>query len=384
MAKVLGSCKSTSESNLNTVMNSENFVLSQLESLPPSKKLLKFYQEQLTKYDSQDVFLLKKIQHLSHILDKSDRLKSELTTRDSIIADLRSQLDKEKEERRIESCSDPLVSGRSAKHKGRVNHNAESSSASAGEVEYLKEQIIKQEICHKKALASEKNKLKSLNNQWRQERLETQLRIGEQQETIKSLNQTVQEVSQRLVDERLEHRTTENAGLNEKARLTRKLEYLEKYGNEACGGNAEQRRNDRQSAEKALTAEIARLTRDAEEREVAAQKLYESVCQLEKSNAKLTADLHAKSASAAASSSKSRQENEVLRQRLEKLDKRRRLDNEGYENDIKTLRRQVKSLECKVFSVATSKQQEMENEKVIQDIREQLSRRKYEKKEWVS
>lgn len=380
MAQVLGSCTRTDRQQKENIpdsnKNGDNFILQQLDSLPPSKKLLKFYQDQLSKYDVQDSYILKKIQHVTHVLDKSAKLRGELEIRDLIIEDLKSQL--------VKKDIEPPVYARSSSRK-ETGENVKFTSAS-DETEYLKEQIVQQETCHKKALDKEKTKVRKMEKQWQKDRLEMQLRMNEQHETIKSLNKTVQDVSEKLLKERQEHRTSENMWINEKAKLMRKVDYMEKFGSGSGGGgvNANQRLQERVSTEKALTSEIQRLSQEIEDRDTATKKLYENVCTLEKTNSELKLELQSKSDSFAASTSKYKQENQCLKQRLDKLELRRRRDNEGYEYDIKALRKEVKSLEGKVLSIAASKQQEIESEQIIQDIRQELAKRKNEKKPWVS
>lgn len=79
-----------------------------------------------------------------------------------------------------------------------------------------------------------------------------------------------------------------------------------------------------------------------------------------------------------------KQTTSTLNARIEKNEARRRKEVEGYQSDITMLRREIKKLENTVLSVTSSKTQEKENQKVLENIRTEIVRISNGDKGWKS
>ena len=106
---------------------------------------------------------------------------------------------------------------------------------------------------------------------------------------------------------------------------------------------------------------------------------------VEKENSVLRAQLKSQHQGLDSLRDKRDTEARTLKERLDKMEKRRRRENEGHQADIRRLRDEIKSLESKILLITSSKSTEKENQRILENIRTELrTAEKTEKREWVS
>jgi len=391
MAEILNSCDgkhSKREKITKELASQERNILEQLASLPPSKHLLKFYQDRLAEFERQDKYLLERISALSLILDQSDRLKTELTAKDLVIDELRSKLLDSKERHLAEKRRSNKASARKEndRSKSREPPLSARDKNSDQQVEYLKEQIVAQELCHKKEVEEEQELRLGLVKEHRKEHYQFQLRLRAEEEVSRRLRGEVQQITNTLIQERNSHRSSERSWLEEKTKLFKKIEFLEKFGNPSLrpGDNTEKRFQGRVAGEKTVKAELNRLKQECQEKEEAVQSIRNAAIASEDERIQLQDRLQKTNKELERLRDHAKKTTNTLNARIEKNEARRRKEVEGYQSDIQMLRREIQRLENTVLSVTSSKNQEKENHKVLANIHTEIVKLSSADKEWKS
>jgi len=401
MATVLTSCKNPGNKHGGRPEpgSSVDGIYSYLSSMPPSQDLLKFYQAKIAEYSKQDEEVRQRLSNLASILDHEDQQRQQLEIKENTILQLQSKLLETKEsyleEKRmrtaLEKRKEAPESTRSREPlSARSNQSRKPPGSSVGtkqnaELEYLREQISVQEQCHLNDLREERGLRRSQEKECRQRESSLQLRISEQDHAIQSIRAEVRELTQSFLKERSTHRSNENSWLQERGKLMKKVEFLSKFGVPGAGENTEQRLQTRLSAEKQLRSEIKRLKTELGENTQLMDQLRTDFSSVEKENSVLRAQLKSQHQGLDSLRDKRDTEARTLKERLDKMEKRRRRENEGHQADIRRLRDEIKSLESKILLITSSKSTEKENQRILENIRTELrTAEKTEKREWVS
>jgi len=388
MAEILNSCdgKHRREKITKELASEERNILEQLASLPPSKHLLKFYQDRLAEFERQDKYLIDRISALSLILDQSDRLKTELTAKDLVIDELRSKLLDSKEKHLAEKRRSNKVSARKENDRSKAREPPSSARDADQQVEYLKEQIVAQELCHKKEVEEEQELRLALVKEHRKENYQFQMRLRNEEEVSRRLRGEVQQITNTLIQERNSHRSSERSWLEEKTKLFKKIDFLEKFGAPSLrpGDNTEKRFQGRVAGEKTVKAELNRLQQECQEKEEAVQSIRNAAIASEDDRKQLQDKLQKTNKELERLRDHAKKTTNTLNARIEKNEARRRKEVEGYQSDIQMLRREIQKLETTILSVTSSKNQEKENHKVLENIRTEIVKISNADKEWKS
>ncbi|XP_023342758.1 coiled-coil domain-containing protein 77 [Eurytemora carolleeae] len=387
------SCLENSHQHLSRAQHSVSFaILQEASCLTGTRKDIR------PKYERQDKYLLDRIQSVSNIQDTSRRLEAELMGKNARIDELEKQvlLFKNKfvllEANAKRGAADRVTkSGRSTERDGSLSRGGglRAQRDQKSEVEYLKNQILQQEQLHKIEMAQERDVFKKNEDCYRSNLLQLNLRISEQNTCLAELNRQFQDLGRTVLKERNENRANERAWLEEKTKLTRKLEYFGKFGSPLVpglinGGNLEQRSQHRKSGEKVLVREMTRLQTVVQDREETIQQLRSELSlsggELEELKVRFQKTVKQER------EEKSRKEKEInlLKDRLNKLEIRRKREASGYQADIQKLRLDITGLESNILSIISSKHQEKENQRILEDIRQEVSKPVSKVREWRS
>lgn len=380
-------------------------ILTKLKSLPPTNELLNYYQETLSKYEKQDEYLLQRLLALSNILDSSDRLRMELTSRDKFISDLQEKYNKVQEELLTEKrkSKEPLgvinndrrkVGKFSERDTSRNRTSYSKSFDDKSQMEHLRDQICRQEQIHKEQIERERDLRLRMDIETKQNLANHHCRIVELENTVCSLREQLEGITRTCVKEREQHRTQESGWLQDRAKLSRKLCYYEKFGRpEACdriGQNTGDRVPNRVAEEKVLRTEVTKLREELKLKDDLLLEVRSELGQMAQDNLMMKKDMDNLNNCIVKIKDKTGTQIQILEQRNIKLEQRRRREAEGYEADIQKLRVNIKNLEDKIVALTTSRQQEKENAKILDEIRDELKKKdsaggkKSKKPEWVN
>jgi len=376
----------------------EKSILNKLKSLPPTNELLNYYQEALSKYEKQDEYLLQRLLSLSNILDKSDRLQMELTSRDRIISELQQKYYKTQEElvnlkssykennvpsKSVGPNSDRRKMAKLSERDSSRSKPYSKSFDDKSQSEHLKEQICKQEQVHIEQLERERELRLRLEAETKMNLANHHCRLEEMEQTVCCLRAELEKITRTCTKEREEHRTQESSWLRERAKMSRKLCFYEKFGRpEQCESNTlytNERVPSRVAEEKVLKTEINKLRGELQTKEQLVATLRSELGMMAQDNIMLKKDTEKLTECVNKIKDKTSETIHVLQQRNQKLEQRRRREAEGHDSDVQRLRASIKALEDKILALTASKEQEKENARILEDIRDELKKQEKEK-----
>eukprot|EP00092_Neocalanus_flemingeri_P015339 GFUD01016591.1.p1 GENE.GFUD01016591.1~~GFUD01016591.1.p1 ORF type:complete len:443 (-),score=160.01 GFUD01016591.1:160-1488(-) len=429
MAAVLSACpskKSKSQENLRYVEEanpntaSDNYVLDLLAQLPPSRDLLKHYQEKLESYEKEEEQLLARIQACAQLLDTSNRLENELSKREADIEGLKDDLEavsiKLHSERRTNlklGAENDKLRIKDVESQRKINvllrlcgksdqdivrlvdqgggidskteksekitklqekaslKNRRSSQSLELEVVNLEQQLLEQEKLHRNQLKEERELKKKSERTHLTDKSQLREKITEFQASIAGLENQIQILTSQLGAHKSAFRKRENNWLNERTVFTRKLQFFEKFGT-LEGTHSEHRFKSRVSGDKKLPQKLQKLENEVEskDREIQIQRQELLKVRNEIQDERLRSDAAAK---ILAKKTKSMTEQvNVLTDRCEKVEHRKSLEVQGYKSDIKLLRDKLSQLEGKLLALSDSNTQEQENKALLEQLRMEL------------
>jgi len=377
----------------------ERNILTKLKSLPPTNELLQYYQETLSKYEKEDEYLLQRLLSLSQILDNSDRLRAELDNRDRFISELQQRYNQSQEDlmnerrkKKPEAETDRRKMGRFTERdtsRSRPNSNTKSSDDKS-QASHLQDQILRQEQIHREEICREREIRHAMEADMRQSIVNHHCRIEHLEETICCLRGEIEKVTRTVIKEREGHRKTETAWLKDRTKMSRKLCYYEKYGRvEDCEGLAQHtsdRLPSRVADEKVLRTEVTKMKEIVKEKEELISDLKFELGHMAQDNLSMKKEITNLTSCIDKLKEKTNKQIEILNDRNDKIEIRRRQQIKGYETDIEMLKKNIKNLENKIIALTSSKQQEKENAKILEDIRDELKKKdkSCKKPEWVN
>jgi len=431
MAAVLSACpnrKSKSQESLKYVeeaidpVNSKdnNYVLDLLAQLPPSRELLKHYQEKLEAYEKEEEQLLARVQACAQLLDTSNRLEKELSKREDEIEGLKDDLEavsiKLHSERRtnlkLGAENDKLrikdvesqrklnvllrLSGKTEqdivllveqgggrdskseksdkmkKYQEKASQKSRRSSQNLElEIVHLEQQLLEQEKLHRDQLTEERDLKKKSERTHLTDKSMMRNKISSFQASIAGLENEIQILTSQLGKQKSAFRKTENNWLNEKTVLTRKLQFLEKFGT-LEGTHSEHRLKSRVGGDKKLPQKLQKLEKEVEakdrELQINRQELLKlrNEVEAERMRSEAAANILAKKTKAMT------EQVSVLNDRCEKVEQRKNLEVQGYKSDIKLLRDKLSQLEGKLLAVNDANMKEQENQNLLEQLRREL------------
>jgi len=430
MAAVLSACqnrKSRSQESLkyaeeavSTATKDDNYVLDLLAQLPPSRELLKHYQDKLEAYEKEEEQLIARVQACAQLLDTSNRLEKELSKREDEIEGLKDDLEavsiKLHSERRnnlkLGAENDKLrindvesrrkisillkLSGKTEedilllveqgggrdsktekcdkmkKYWDKASQKDRRSSQTLElEIAHLEQQLLEQEKLHRDQLKEERDFKKKSEKTHLTDKSLMREKISSFQSSVSGLENEIQILTSQLGKQKSGFRKIENKWLNERTVLTRKLQFFEKFGT-VEGSHSDQRFKTRLGADKKLPKKVQKLEDDVEakdrELQLNRQELLRLRSEVEGERMRSTA-----AANILAKKTKNMTEQvSVLTDRCEKVEQRKSLEIQGYKSDIKMLRDKLSQLESKLLAVNDANMKEEENRNLLDQLRREL------------
>jgi len=431
-AVVLSACpgrKSKSQENLKCTSDGgfgkndteeDNYVMELLAQLPPSRELLKHYQEKLEAYEKEEEQLVARVQACAQLLDTSNRLEKELRKREDEIEGLKDDLEavsiklhserrtnlklgaendkmriKEIESRRkisvlLRLCgkSDEEVvklveqgGGRDSKvdksekikkYEDKVNQKERRSSQNLElEIAHLETQLLEQEKLHRDQLKSEREMKKKSEKINLTDKSLMREKISAFQNSVAGLENEIQLLTGQIAAQKAGFRKAENKWLNDRTVLTRKLQFFEKYGT-LEGSHSDQRMKQRIGGDRKVSQKMQKLETDLESKDRELQRNRQELLRLsnelerERLKSEAAANILAKK-----TKTMTEQVN-VLTERCDKLEHRKSLEIEGYKSDIKLLRNKLSQLESKLLAINDANMKEEENKNILEQLRREL------------
>jgi len=149
------------------------------------------------------------------------------------------------------------------------------------------------------------------------------------------------------------------------------------------GSHSDHRLKSRIGGDKSLLKKIKKMEKDLEDKE---REVNLSKQDLLKLNDELIAEKMKSEASANILARKTKamtEQNLVLQERLEKYEERKALEIQGYKSDIKLLSNKISQLESKMLAVNNANLREIENSKILEQLRKDLKNvEKRKPREW--
>lgn len=431
MAAVLSACpgrKSKSQENLKCdasagVKSSKdgNYVLELLAQLPPSRELLKHYQDKLEAYEKEEQHLVARVQACAQLLDTSNRLENELRKREDELEGLKDDLEavsiKLHAERRnnlkLGAENDKLrIKDVECKRKisvllklcgkteeelvqlveqggGRDSNNEKSDKIKKFEdkasqkdrrssqnleleIAHLETQLMEQEKLHRDQLKAEREIKKKSEKMHLTDKSMMRDKISSFQSSISGLENEIQLLTSQIATQKSGFRKEENKWLNDRTVLTRKLQFFEKYGTTE-GSHSDQRMKQRLGGgDKKAPQKIQKLENEIVIKD---RELQRSSQELLRLSNELDKERMRSEAAANILAKKTKQMTEqvnVLTERCDKLEQRKSLEIEGYKSDIKLLRNKLSQLESKLLAINDANFKEEENKNILEHLRKEL------------
>merc|ERR1712012_447062 len=207
-------------------------------------------------------------------------------------------------------------------------------------------------------------------------------KVSDVQSCVSGLENQIGILTSQINKQRTEFRKHENKWLNDRSVLMRKVEFFEKYGTTE-GTHTEQRMKARMSGDKTSKEKILKLEKEIEVKDREAQKTRADILQLKNEIFKEKAKSEA-AANILAKKTKSMTETvAVLNDRCERAEKRKAVEIEGYQSDIKILRGKLSTLENKLLAIAEGNRKDEENQNILEALRVELKNAEKRKpREW--
>lgn len=444
-AAVISNCpssrRSKSHDNLDKITlgserqdTTDQFVLELLSQLPPSRELLQHYQDKLEKYEKEEGQLIARVDACAKLLDNGRQLEAQITKNQAEIEGLKDDLEavclKLHEEKRtnLKLASDndklrisdvesqrkiklllsmcgkkdseivamldrksPISDSEIKKYpklkqlKEQNSYKQQRSSQSLElEVANLEQQLVDQERLHKTQIKEERLLWRKAEKFHVKDKNELREKVSQIQSTVAGLENQIEIVTGQISKQKNDHRILENRWLNDKSVLMRKIEFFEKYGTME-GSHTDHRlkarlagTKDKQGMEK-----MKKLQSDLELKDKEVIKSREEILHLkneiliEKARSEAAANVLAKKTKAMT------EKVNVLNDRCERAEKRKAVEIEGYQSDIKILRNKLSQLETKLLAVAEVSEKEEENREILETLRRELdAAEKRKPKQW--
>ena len=270
------------------------------------------------------------------------------------------------------------------------------------EVANMEQQLMDQERLHRTQLKEERLLWRKAEKIHVQDKTTLRDNVSQIQSSLSGLESQIGILTCQLNKQKTEFRKNENKWLNDKSVLVRKIEFFEKYGTmegthtehrlkaRMAGGAAD--RNNKEKMQK-LVKEV-----EAKEREVLRNKeeIHSLKNEIFKEKAKSDA-----AANILAKKTKSMTEQvNILNDRCQRVsfisvkvdvimivfnqvEKRKAVEIEGYQTDIKILRNKLSQLESKLLAVAEVSEKEEENKEILETLRRELKQAEMRRpKQW--
>jgi len=207
-------------------------------------------------------------------------------------------------------------------------------------------------------------------------------KVSQIQSSVAGLENQIEILTSQINKQKSDFRKNENKWLNDRSVLMRKIEFFEKYGT-LEGTHTEQRIKARFQGDKQSKDKVLKLEKEIETKERENNRNREEILKLkneifkEKTKSEAAANILAKK-------TKSMTELvNVLNDRCERVEKRKAVEIEGYQSDIKILRGKLSQLENKLLAVAEVNQKEEENKEILESLRRELKEaKKKQPRQW--
>jgi len=402
----------------------DRFVLELLAQLPPSRELLKHYQEKLLQYEEEESQLTLRIEACAQLLDTGNRLEAQLEKKQQEVEGLKDDLEavsiKLHEERRanlrlgaendqlrikdiesqrklklllrlagkteaelvsmLESGGENIDKEIKKQHPklGKLAEQAsykqqKSSQCLELEVANLEQQVLEQERLHKTQLKEERLLWRKAEKIHIQDKQSLREKISDLQTSVSSLENNVTILTSQLVKQKTDFRRSENKWLNDRSVLMRKIQFFEKYGS-LEGTHTEQRLKERMTGQKAKPSSetLSKLEVEIEKKDKELSRNRQEILNLKNEVEKEKARSEAAANILGKKTKVMTEHVHVLTERCERVEKRKAVEVEGYQADIKILQAKLSALESKLLALAETEKQEEENREILESLRREL------------
>jgi len=257
------------------------------------------------------------------------------------------------------------------KYQEKASQKRRSSQNLELEIIHLEQQLLEQEKLHRDQLKEEREFKKKSERTNLTDKSMMRNKISSFQASIAGLENEIQILTSQLGKQKSAFRKTENNWLNEKTVLTRKLQFLEKFGT-LEGTHSEHRFKARVGGDKKLPQKIQKLEKELEAKDRELQINRQELLKLsnevaaERMRSEAAANILAKKTKAMT------EQVNLLNDRCEKVEQRKSLEVQGYKSDIKLLRDKLSQLEGKLLAVNDANMKEQENKNLLEQLRREL------------
>ncbi|XP_059090338.1 coiled-coil domain-containing protein 77-like [Tigriopus californicus] len=402
-----------------------------LQNLPPSREILAFYQAKVQQFEAEEAEWASKLSSHRDLIEANLHLERQAAVKDEEIGRLQTAVQEmraalvheRKRSQQLETQNDSLkiqelesrqkmlvlleICGKTdneitrlltqAKGKEkqdmfiperikdyirrdekRLNNRRVQRSAENLRLEVLalESQLLEQEKCHLEQVSMLEEDKRNLRHSQEQIRQSYDGKFDAMSKQLEVLAQTQDELTQELVKSRGKFRKKERQWINEKEVFLRKLQFIQHYGcdqsPDEAGFYTGQRSAFRLGGEHQFRRRIEKITAELSEQKQLVEN-YKSrllISHVESENlreqSQSAKDILRKRTKAML------EQVEVLKDRYDALEQRKRKEAEGYQADVIQLQQKIKKIETQLVSTAISKNKEHDYIKTIKAYEKEL------------
>ncbi|TRY70240.1 hypothetical protein TCAL_12834 [Tigriopus californicus] len=384
-----------------------------LQNLPPSREILAFYQAKVQQFEAEEAEWASKLSSHRDLIEANLHLERQAAVKDeeigrlqTAVQEMRAALIQELESRQkmlvlLEICgkTDNEITRLLTQAKGkekqdmfiperikdyirrdekRLNNRRVQRSAENLRLEVLalESQLLEQEKCHLEQVSMLEEDKRNLRHSQEQIRQSYDGKFDAMSKQLEVLAQTQDELTQELVKSRGKFRKKERQWINEKEVFLRKLQFIQHYGcdqsPDEAGFYTGQRSAFRLGGEHQFRRRIEKITAELSEQKQLVEN-YKSrllISHVESENlreqSQSAKDILRKRTKAML------EQVEVLKDRYDALEQRKRKEAEGYQADVIQLQQKIKKIETQLVSTAISKNKEHDYIKTIKAYEKEL------------
>ena len=249
---------------------------------------------------------------------------------------------------------------RAKKEPGKIHELARTAGTARLEIISLENQLIDQEKCHMNQISQLESERRISKRDRDSERDQFEHRINELSLHINSMSDNQETVVTELMASQSELRKSERKWMAERECLLRKLQFVQQYGSVAIPSNAggfytDVRGISRKGIDNKTQRQIQKLNAEVSDQKNLTSDYRTKLLTLEKEMESLK-DQNVASKDVLKKRTKSMCEQvEILTERYENLEIRRKREAEGYQADISTLKQKLKHLEQQLMRATITK-----------------------------
>jgi len=268
---------------------------------------------------------------------------------------------------------------RAKNEPGKIHELVRASGTARLEIISLENQLVDQEKCHLSQISQLESERRISIRDRDSEREQFEHRINELSQHVNSLNDNQETIVNELMTSKSELRKSERKWMAEKECLLRKLQFVQQYGSVALPANAggfytDVRGLTRKNIDNKTQRQIQKLNAEISDQKNLTSDYRNKLLTLEKEMDSLK-DQNVASKDVLKKRTKSMCEQvEILTERYENLEIRRKREAEGYQADVSTLKQKLKHLEQQLMRATITKAKEHDYIRTIRAYDEELQK----------